>query len=97
MKNYIELSVVKRQRLCHIRADELRRIPLAFCDGYLAVYLRLGIIEHGALRAERRKNGYLLSSARGKPQKFFALYIPEPFVRNGFGRRQQNLPLSCFD
>ena len=43
-------------------------------------------IQHGAIRAQCRKNRNLLASATCQPQNFLSAQIPKPFLRNDFCR-----------
>ncbi|MPM55311.1 hypothetical protein SDC9_102105 [bioreactor metagenome] len=94
MHDHVERFVRKRQRLRHIRANNLNVVALARGDHSLGLKLALGIVQHRTARACRRKQRHLLAAAAGQAQHVEPLEIRKPVRGHGNRRRQHNAPVA---
>lgn len=93
MKDYIEAGICKNAQITHVALHAGQR--KAFALRHMTVLCKLPGrgIEHGDLRARRRKNGSLLAASTCKAEDAQAAHIIQPARWQGAGR-EPRLPAS---
>ena len=94
VEDEVELAIIERQALRHVRADNADVVALALGHSPLALYLQRRVVEHRALRAACRENGHLLTAAARQAEDPLALQVAEPCVGHWLCGREEDVPLA---
>ncbi len=93
MKNKIKTLIGKHRQIGHVAFNRFQRKRIAPSDESILRKLFRRIIEHGHMRARRRrKDRSLLPAARSQTQNLALVQVWKPILRNRLRLRQQHFP-----